>query len=97
MVAAVHDEGRTVRDCTEAADDQAVVLEREEVADVALETQRVVEVVVIGVVADLDLRVADDGVQENERGLDAERLALPRVGGGSTHVAEPQSLWLKCG
>src|SRR5690606_15793168 len=65
VIAAVHYETHASADLAEASDDQPVALELEMVEHIALETHRVIGIIVIGVVADDNRGVLDYGLQEN--------------------------------
>ena len=73
VVAAVHQEARARRDGAEAADDQPVLDEIEVVAHLGFEVGRVVEGVVVAVVADLDVRMTHDVLQKHHRALIRDR------------------------
>lgn len=80
VVGAVHDELHPARDGAEAPDHQAVTDEGEEVEHVALEVLRILRVVVVGVFADLDLRVAHRVADEADLGEARHGVRVARVG-----------------
>ncbi|MNJ73059.1 hypothetical protein D3C77_697960 [compost metagenome] len=80
MVGAVHDELHPARQGAELADHQPVADEGEEIEHVALEVLRAFRVVVVGVVADLDLRVVHRVGDEADLRKAGHRVRVTGIG-----------------
>src|SRR5690606_40404622 len=80
MVRAVHDEPDAAGDRAELADDQLVADEREVVENVALEILRIVRIIIVGVIANDDVRVVDGVLDETDLREAFHRMLVVRIG-----------------
>jgi len=79
VVRAVHDEFHATSQRAELANDQAITNERKMVEHIALETLRVLGIVVVGEITDQNVRVADRVLDETHLRKAIQRMRGARI------------------
>ena len=91
MIAAVHQEACAGRDRAEAPDHEAIAQEGEVIQDVVEEGARPSRIVVVGVVADLDVRWQVEVADEGDPRMVRQRVPLAGIRSGTRIVGHAGS------